>query len=117
MFFQRNIGISSIATLVLKNALNFLLFVFILTGLNYNLIFCPKFGENYFALMLKSVIEKTLQAKMAAHLDSDEHTKENKRKGKVRKKLKSPLGPFDIGTLNTKKEALIRNWSKSGKPF
>jgi hypothetical protein len=31
----------------LKDPLNFLLVVFILTGLNYNLISCPKFGEYY----------------------------------------------------------------------
>jgi hypothetical protein len=35
------------ATLALKDALNFLLGVFILTGLNYNLISCPIFGEYY----------------------------------------------------------------------
>jgi DNA-binding CsgD family transcriptional regulator len=39
--------IASIATLALKDALNFLLGVFILTGLNYNLISCPIFGEYY----------------------------------------------------------------------
>ena len=39
--------IASIATLALKDALNFLLGIFILTGLNYNLISCPIFGEYY----------------------------------------------------------------------
>ncbi|MBZ9731692.1 hypothetical protein LB467_18570, partial [Salegentibacter sp. JZCK2] len=52
--------IASIATLALKEALNFLLGVFILTGLIYNLISCPIFGEYYNSEKLKKYKFKEL---------------------------------------------------------
>ncbi|WP_262894969.1 IS256 family transposase [Salegentibacter maritimus] len=55
-------------------------------------------AEGAFAPMLKNVIEKSLQAEMDSHLDSDERSKGNKRNGKGKKKLKSGFSSFDIET-------------------
>jgi len=55
------------------------------------------FGKDgAFAPMLKSFIEKALEAEMSAHLE--DKTVINKRNGKGRKTIKSSIGSFDIET-------------------
>lgn len=57
------------------------------------------FGKDgAFAPMLKSFIEKALEAEMEDHLDSDERLQGNKRNGKGKKTIKSGFGTFDIET-------------------
>lgn len=57
------------------------------------------FGKDgAFAPMLKSFIEKALDAEMEEHLDSDERSSGNKRNGKGKKTIKSGFGTFDIET-------------------
>lgn len=57
------------------------------------------FGKDgAFAPMLKSFIEKALEAEMEGHLDSEERSRGNKRNGKGKKTIKSGLGTFDIET-------------------
>jgi transposase-like protein len=57
------------------------------------------FGDGgAFALLLKNVIEKALEAEMKGHLDEAQRSKGNKRNGKGKKTLKSGFGTFDIDT-------------------
>lgn len=57
------------------------------------------FGKDgAFAPMLKSFIEKALEAEMEDHLDSEERSNGNKRNGKGKKTIKSGFGTFDIDT-------------------
>ena len=58
------------------------------------------FGKDgAFAPMLKSFIEKALEAEMDVHLSEQERTKGNKRNGpKGKKTIKSSVGTFDITT-------------------
>ena len=57
-------------------------------------------ADGAFAPMLKSFIEKALQAEMSSHLDNSEN---NKRNGKGKKTLKSSLGSFEIETPTDRK--------------
>lgn len=54
--------------------------------------------EGAFAPMLKSFIEKALEAEMENHLSLSDSGDKNKRNGKGRKTLKSGLGTFEIQT-------------------
>ena len=54
--------------------------------------------EGAFAPMLKSFIEKALEAEMEVHLSEEERSKGNKRNGKGKKTLKSVEGSFEIST-------------------
>lgn len=55
------------------------------------------FGKDgAFAPMLKSFIEKALEAEMESHLSDTERSKGNKRNGKSRKTLKSSEGTFEL---------------------
>lgn len=57
------------------------------------------FGKDgAFAPLLKSFIEKALEAEMDSHLDDSERSKGNKRNGKGKKSLKTGIGTFDIET-------------------
>src|SRR5699024_6774508 len=57
------------------------------------------FGKDgAFAPMLKSFIEKALQAEMEEHLGEEERQEGNKRNGKGRKTIKSSEGTFEIET-------------------
>jgi transposase-like protein len=57
------------------------------------------FGKDgAFAPMLKSFIEKALEAEMEEHLNEDERSNGNKRNGKGKKKVKSGFGSFEIET-------------------
>lgn len=57
------------------------------------------FGKDgAFAPMLKSFIEKALDAEMEEHLDDVQRSKGNKRNGKGKKTIKSGFGSFDIET-------------------
>jgi transposase-like protein len=57
------------------------------------------FGKDgAFAPLLKSFIEKALEAEMDGHLDESERSKGNKRNGKGKKALKTGVGTFDIET-------------------
>ena len=49
-------------------------------------------ADGAFAPMLKNVIEKSLQAEMDSHLDSDERSKGNKRNGKGNPKVEKQEG-------------------------
>ncbi|MCX2839817.1 IS256 family transposase [Salinimicrobium sp. MT39] len=51
-----------------------------------------------FAPMLKSFIEKALEAEMDSHLNEEERSGGNKRNGKGKKKIKSGFGSFEIDT-------------------
>lgn len=58
-----------------------------------------QFGKDgAFAPLLKSFIEKALEAEMDSHLDDSERSKGNKRNGKGKKSLKTGIGTFDIET-------------------
>ena len=57
-------------------------------------------ADGAFAPMLKSFIEKALQAEMSSHLDNSEN---NKRNGKGKKTIKSSLGSFEIETPTDRK--------------
>ena len=58
------------------------------------------FGKDgAFAPMLKSFIEKALEAEMESHLSEEERAGGNKRNGKGKKKIKSGFGSFEIDTL------------------
>jgi len=55
------------------------------------------FGKDgAFAPMLKSFIEKALEAEMESHLSDTERSKGNKRNGKSRKTVKSSEGTFEL---------------------
>jgi putative transposase len=54
--------------------------------------------EGAFAPLMKSFIEKALEAEMESHLDKDERGKGNKRNGKGTKTIKSSVGSFEIQT-------------------
>ncbi len=54
--------------------------------------------EGAFAPMLKSFIEKALEAEMENHLSLNDFGDKNKRNGKGKKTLKSGLGTFEIQT-------------------
>ena len=57
------------------------------------------FGKDgAFAPMLKSFIEKAMEAEMEAHLDEAERAHGNKRNGKGSKRIKSSVGEFEIET-------------------
>ena len=57
------------------------------------------FGKDgAFAPMLKSFIEKALEAEMEEHLDEEERSNGNKRNGKGSKTIKSSAGSFEIDT-------------------
>lgn len=57
------------------------------------------FGKDgAFAPMLKSFIEKALEAEMEEHLDEEARSGGNKRNGKGRKTVKSGFGSFEIDT-------------------
>lgn len=57
------------------------------------------FGSNgAFAPLLKSFIEKALEAEMEAHLDEEQRSKGNKRNGKGKKTIKSSQGSFEVST-------------------
>ncbi len=57
------------------------------------------FGKDgAFAPMLKSFIEKALEAEMDSHLNEEERSGGNKRNGKGKKKIKSGFGSFEIDT-------------------
>jgi putative transposase len=57
------------------------------------------FGKDgAFAPLLKSFIEKALEAEMDAHLDERQRDQGNKRNGKGRKTIKSSAGSFEIET-------------------
>lgn len=57
------------------------------------------FGKDgAFAPLLKSFIEKALEAEMDNYLDDSERSKGNKRNGKGKKSLKTGIGTFDIET-------------------
>ena len=57
------------------------------------------FGKDgAFAPMLKSFIEKALEAEMESHLNEEERSGGNKRNGKGKKKIKSGFGSFEIDT-------------------
>ncbi len=57
------------------------------------------FGKDgAFAPLLKSFLEKAVEAEMEAHLDDDERSKGNKRNGKGKKTIKSGIGQFEIDT-------------------
>jgi len=61
------------------------------------------FGQDgAFAPMLKSFIEKALQAEMSSHLQTSEN---NKRNGKGKKTIKSSLGSFEIQTPTDRKSS------------
>ena len=61
------------------------------------------FGKDgAFAPMLKSFIEKALQAEMGSHLEGSEN---NKRNGKGKKTIKSSLGSFEIETPTDRKSS------------
>ena len=55
-------------------------------------------SDGAFAPMLKSFIEKALEAEMEEHLSDDERDEGNKRNGKGRKTVKSSAGSFEIET-------------------
>lgn len=55
-------------------------------------------NDGAFAPMLKSFIEKALEAEMEEHLSEDERDEGNKRNGKGRKTVKSSAGSFEIET-------------------
>ena len=62
------------------------------------------FGKDgAFAPMLKSFIEKALEAEMDDHLDEESRSKGNKRNGKGKKKIKSSFGSFEIDTPQDRK--------------
>jgi putative transposase len=54
--------------------------------------------EGAFAPMLKSFIEKALEAEMGNHLSQSDSSEKNKRNGKGKKTVKSGLGTFEIQT-------------------
>ena len=54
--------------------------------------------DGAFAPMMKSFIEKALEAEMEEHLSEDEREEGNKRNGKGRKTVKSSAGSFEIET-------------------
>jgi putative transposase len=54
--------------------------------------------EGAFAPMLKSFIEKALEAEMDSHLSSSNVSAKNKRNGKGKKTIKSSLGTFEVQT-------------------
>ena len=54
--------------------------------------------EGAFAPMLKSFIEKALEAEMENHLSQSDSSEKNKRNGKGKKTVKSGLGTFEIQT-------------------
>ncbi len=54
--------------------------------------------EGAFAPMLKSFIEKALEAEMESHLFLSDSSDKNKRNGKGKKTIKSGLGTFEIQT-------------------
>lgn len=54
--------------------------------------------EGAFAPMLKSFIEKALEAEMENHLSQGDSSEKNKRNGKGKKTIKSGLGTFEIQT-------------------
>lgn len=54
--------------------------------------------EGAFAPMLKSFIEKALEAEMENHLSQNDLSEKNKRNGKGKKTVKSGLGTFEIQT-------------------
>jgi len=57
------------------------------------------FGKDgAFAPMLKSFIEKALEAEMDGHLNESQRSKGNKRNGKGKKTVKSGFGTFEIDT-------------------
>ena len=57
------------------------------------------FGKDgAFAPMLKSFIEKALEAEMDSHLGEAERSKGNKRNGKSKKTVKSAVGTFELET-------------------
>jgi putative transposase len=57
------------------------------------------FGKDgAFAPLLKSFIEKALEAEMESHLDEEERINGNKRNGKGKKTIKSSAGSFEIET-------------------
>ena len=57
------------------------------------------FGKDgAFGPMLKSFIEKALEAEMETHLSADQREEGNKRNGTKRKTLKSSIGSFEIKT-------------------
>ena len=57
------------------------------------------FGKDgAFAPLLKSFIEKALEAEMEEHLNEEERTQGNKRNGKGKKTIKSSAGSFQIET-------------------
>lgn len=57
------------------------------------------FGKDgAFAPLLKSFLEKAVEAEMDNHLDDEERSKGNKRNGKGKKTIKSSLGEFSIDT-------------------
>lgn len=61
------------------------------------------FGKDgAFAPMLKSFIEKALQAEMGSHLEGSEN---NKRNGRGKKTIKSSLGSFEIETPTDRKSS------------
>jgi putative transposase len=54
--------------------------------------------EGAFAPMLKSFIEKALEAEMGNHLSQSDSSEKNKRNGKGKKTVKTGLGTFEIQT-------------------
>jgi len=54
--------------------------------------------DGAYAPLLKSFIEKALEAEMDGHLDESERSMGNKRNGKGKKALKTGVGTFDIQT-------------------
>ena len=59
----------------------------------------PLFGKDgAFAPLLKSFLEKALEAEMEAHLDEEERSFGNKRDGKGKKTIKSSIGELKIST-------------------
>jgi transposase-like protein len=52
--------------------------------------------EGVFTPLLKKLIEASLEGEMDAHLDQTRKTESNRRNGKTRKNLSSPLGGFEI---------------------
>jgi len=64
------------------------------------------FGKDgAFAPLLKSFLEKALEAEMDVHLDEAERSKGNKRNGKGKKTIKSGLGSFEITTPTDRKSS------------
>ncbi len=73
--------------------------------------------EGAFAPMLKSFIEKALEAEMENHLSLNDFGDKNKRNGKGKKTLKSGLGTFEIQTPTDRNSSFEPELIKKDKRY